>query len=104
MSWPVEAAMTDLARDTDEVGLWRDAGVATARHARAAYARLSSDWALQERASSKSIIAAPDPAAGRVASVDALRGFAMFWLLAGDAFAWALYDMASGKEGRLIAA
>jgi predicted acyltransferase len=35
--------------------------------------------------------------------VDTLRGFAMFWIIAGDAFAWALHDMAAGKEGLSIA-
>jgi predicted acyltransferase len=35
--------------------------------------------------------------------VDALRGFAMFWILAGDPFAWALHDMAAGKESPLAA-
>ena len=101
VNWLSETAMTDLARDPDEVGWWRDAGVATARQARAAYARLSLDRAGQDRAA---IATAAHAAADRVVSVDALRGFAMFWILAGDAFAWALHDMASGKEGPLIAA
>ena len=46
---------------------------------------------------------AVEAATARVGSVDALRGFAMFWILAGDAFAWALHDMAAGKEGPSIA-
>jgi predicted acyltransferase len=41
---------------------------------------------------------------GRVASVDALRGFAMFWIIAGDSLAWALHNLSSGKEGLLSAA
>ncbi|MGH6771591.1 MAG: acyltransferase family protein [Xanthobacteraceae bacterium] len=37
-------------------------------------------------------------------SVDAMRGFAMFWILGGDALAWALRDMSAGKSGWLAAA
>ena len=35
----------------------------------------------------------------RVASVDVLRGFAIFFIIAGDALAWALYNLASGMQG-----
>jgi predicted acyltransferase len=34
----------------------------------------------------------------RVASVDALRGLAIFFIIAGDALAWALYNLASGMQ------
>lgn len=46
----------------------------------------------------------PLPAPQRIASVDALRGFTMFWILGGDALAWALMGMSSGKESVLAAA
>jgi len=39
-----------------------------------------------------------DVAAGRVASVDALRGFAMFWIITGDALGWVLHELAAGKQ------
>ena len=42
--------------------------------------------------------AAPLPAATRrLASVDALRGFNIFWILGGDGAIWALEEMTSGK-------
>jgi predicted acyltransferase len=95
--------MVDLARNADETGLSSTPGAATATRARTAYARLSPAWITRD--SDRAVAAASDTAAaGRVASVDALRGFAMFWILAGDALAWALHDMASGKEGPLSAA
>jgi predicted acyltransferase len=96
--------MADLARNQDEWGLWRKPGPVTASHARAAYPRLPSDWPTRDGSSATSPTDALDSAPGRVASVDALRGFAMFWILAGDALAWALHDMSSGKEGPLSAA
>jgi predicted acyltransferase len=34
----------------------------------------------------------------RVASVDALRGLAIFFIIAGDALAWALYSLAAGMQ------
>ena len=40
----------------------------------------------------------------RVVSVDALRGFDMFWILGGDSLAAALQEMSRGKEGVLAAA
>jgi predicted acyltransferase len=49
-------------------------------------------------------LAAAAPAARRVASVDALRGFTIFWILGGDALAWALKDMAADKTGPFAAA
>jgi len=39
------------------------------------------------------------PTASRVASIDALRGFTIFWILGGDALAWALKEMSAGQEG-----
>jgi predicted acyltransferase len=39
----------------------------------------------------------PVPPARRIASVDALRGFNIFWILGGDGAIWALDDMSSGK-------
>jgi predicted acyltransferase len=46
----------------------------------------------------KSFIAAePVAPARRIASVDALRGFNIFWLLGGDGAIWTLDDMSTGK-------
>lgn len=39
----------------------------------------------------------PVPPARRIASVDALRRFNIFWILGGDGAIWALDDMSSGK-------
>ena len=39
----------------------------------------------------------PVPAARRIASVDALRGFNIFWILGGDGAIWALDEMSHGK-------
>jgi predicted acyltransferase len=45
----------------------------------------------------------------RVMSVDALRGFTIFWILGGDGLAWSLQEMTAGKDsfssnvGRMIA-
>src|SRR4051794_30828586 len=47
--------------------------------------------------------AAAASARTRVASVDALRGFAMFWIITGDALSWSLTDMSEGKGGPLSA-
>jgi predicted acyltransferase len=93
--------MADLARNTDDSSLRRNRGMATATHARASYAPATHDT---DRRAARSVAAVPDAAAGRVASVDALRGFAMFWIIAGDSLAWALHDMSSGKQGLLSAA
>jgi len=41
----------------------------------------------------------PTSATARVDSVDALRGFTIFWILGGDALAWALKDMSFDREG-----
>jgi len=40
---------------------------------------------------------APVPVTRRIASVDALRGFNIFWILGGDGAIWALDDMLSDK-------
>ena len=39
------------------------------------------------------------PATSRLASIDALRGFTIFWILGGDALAWALKEMSTGQQG-----
>jgi predicted acyltransferase len=39
------------------------------------------------------------PIASRLASIDALRGFTIFWILGGDALAWALKEMSTGQQG-----
>jgi len=94
--------MADVTHDT--VGRDFSPGVATTTLARVFYARPSGGGAMPDRNRARSVTAALDVAAGRVASVDALRGFAMFWIITGDAFAWALHDMAAGKQGSLSAA
>ena len=43
------------------------------------------------------IEAVPVPAARRIASVDALRGFNIFWILGGDGAIWALADICASK-------
>ena len=43
------------------------------------------------------IEAVPVQPAGRIASVDALRGFNIFWILGGDGAIWALADMCASK-------
>src|SRR5215216_5193319 len=74
-------------------------GLATARLARACYARLSGGEAVPDTNRARSVPAAPELAAGRVTSVDALRGFAMFWIVTGDAFGWVLLELVAGNEG-----
>ena len=96
--------MADLARNADDTALKRNP-VITAKHARSAYTRVAGDRPAidgQRRATTQ-IPTVTDPAAGRVASVDALRGFAMFWIIAGDSLAWALHDLSRGKQGVLSA-
>src|SRR5688500_1720291 len=82
--------MADLAGDTNQRESWlgpRAAGTAVGDYGRPV--------------ARDGIGPAATTATSRVASVDGLRGFAMFWILAGDPFAWALHDMAAGKEGPL---
>jgi predicted acyltransferase len=43
------------------------------------------------------------PKTQRVASVDALRGFTIFWILGGDGLAWSLQHMSAGKGGFIAA-
>jgi predicted acyltransferase len=45
----------------------------------------------------------PVRSVGRVVSVDVLRGFAIFWILGGDALAWSIGEMSDGKSGYLSA-
>jgi predicted acyltransferase len=91
------SAMTDLARNTDESGWSRKSGIAARTHARVSRGRFANEPAGRE------IDIRPatglDVATDRVASLDALRGFAMFWILAGDPLAWALHDITIGKQG-----
>src|SRR5438105_83944 len=48
-------------------------------------------------------VAAAAPPARRLTSLDALRGFTIFWILGGDALAWALKEMSADKTGPLSA-
>ena len=89
--------MADVAWDAEERAF------VPVRRAGALYDRPAS-ISLPQTRSAKPLAASDTSAPGRVAAVDALRGFAIFWILAGDPFAWALHDMAAGKEGPIIAA
>jgi len=91
--------MNDLLHETDERAL-RNSGKAANTHA-----RLPDDAADHDQGERRAISAtADDWATTRVASVDALRGFAMLWIITGDALSWSLTDMAEGKGGPLSAA
>jgi predicted acyltransferase len=85
-----------VARNTDDSSRSRSSAVVSLTHARASRARLSNERARLER--NRRPAAMPDAAADRVVSLDALRGFAMFWIIAGDSLGWALHDIAAGKE------
>jgi predicted acyltransferase len=91
--------MAELARNTDRSGWSRSSRVVTLTHARASHARLSNELGWRERNTTPATLV--DASADRVASLDALRGFAMFWIIAGDPLGWALHDMSAGKEGPL---
>jgi predicted acyltransferase len=43
----------------------------------------------------------PESFGVRVGSVDAVRGLAMFFIIAGDYLAWALYDLSAERQGSL---
>ena len=45
----------------------------------------------------KSFVEAPPAARARMASLDALRGFSIFWILGGDGAIWSLDQMSAGK-------
>jgi predicted acyltransferase len=98
----LEIAMAEPARDPSERASAIDFGQAKP-HFRAPH------WDDRHRVSRGQVrpvelpVAAVAPATRRVASVDALRGFTIFWILGGDALAWALKDMASDKSGPLAA-
>jgi len=94
--------MADLARHTDDREFRHTAGRSAAAYARVAAA--DGRAAAPHRRTDVSTAATSETAVGRITSLDALRGFAMFWILAGDHFAWALHDMAHGKEGPLAGA
>lgn len=47
---------------------------------------------------------APTVKTQRVASIDALRGFTIFWILGGDGLAWSLQQMSAGKGAAVSAA
>src|SRR5215510_11563321 len=76
--------MVDVARDADDMSLQSQRGLR--------------DWTKAgpaHDAEAAALAATTD----RVASVDALRGLAIFFIIAGDALAWALYSLASGMQG-----
>jgi predicted acyltransferase len=94
--------MADVAHD--RFGGDLNPGLVTARPAGASYSRLPSGGAIPDTNHATSVTAARDLVADRVTSVDALRGFAMLWIITGDAFAWALHDLATGTQGLSSAA
>jgi predicted acyltransferase len=91
--------MNDLPHKRYERAL-RNSGKAANTHA-----RLADDAAHRDQGERRAISAAAAASTtNRVASVDALRGFAMLWIITGDALAWSIHDMADGKGGPLSAA
>src|SRR4029450_5583628 len=74
--------MADLARDVHDIPLQSQRGLRNRTKTGAAYAGAT----------------APAATTDRVASVDALRGLAIFFIIAGDALAWALHNLASGMQ------
>jgi predicted acyltransferase len=98
--------MADVARTGQDTDFRSSPRAVEAFHTRVPYDRQLGDPAGHDgdqwRATSATF--APDLAVGRVASVDALRGFAMFWIIAGDSLAWSLHTLSIGNEGLLSAA
>src|SRR5215207_470539 len=91
--------MADIAHNRTSRGL--RPGTFTAELSRTSHAPPSSG---ADRSRARPVAVAKGLAADRVTSVDALRGFAMLWIITGDAFAWALHDLAAGATGPLSAA
>src|SRR6266704_3545811 len=79
----IEAAMVDLARDMDDAGVRQSLGLVGATHARVPYERLPGDPAARTADQRRSVspVALADLARERVASVDAVRGLAMFFII-----------------------
>jgi predicted acyltransferase len=99
----LEEAMVDLGRDADDAGVRPSLGLVGATHARVPYERLPRDPAAETPDQRRWV--SPGISAGssgeRVASVDAVRGLAMFFIIAGDPLAWALYDLSPERQGLL---
>ncbi|HVY56680.1 MAG TPA: heparan-alpha-glucosaminide N-acetyltransferase domain-containing protein [Xanthobacteraceae bacterium] len=68
-----------------------------AEPAREVYARTSAGESARVSSHAGSIAALPAAASTRIGSVDALRGFSMFWLVGGDGLVRSFGDMMSGK-------
>jgi predicted acyltransferase len=97
--------MADVARTGQDTDFRSSPRAVEAFHSRVSYDRQLGDPAAHDADQWRaSVTFASDLAAGRVASVDALRGFAMFWIIAGDSLAWALHNLSIGNEGLLSAA
>src|SRR5262245_48327872 len=92
--------MVDLADESDG-SFQRDQGAMTAPQARASSRRLPSDPSVHngDPTRSASVASVTDQGGARVVSVDALRGFGMLFIIAGDGLAWALYDMSGDGQG-----
>ena len=98
--------MANLARSQQDTELRVSPEALTAAvHARVSYDRRVGENGAHDRdRRAISVTSAPDLVAGRVASVDALRGFAIFFIVTGDSLAWALHDLSFGKQGLFSAA
>jgi predicted acyltransferase len=105
MSWG-GTAMADVARTGQDQDFRPGPPAVEPIHSRVSYDRQLGDPAAHDgdQWRATSVTFASDSAVGRVTSVDALRGFAMFWIIAGDSLAWALHNLSSGKDGLLSAA
>src|SRR5262245_15937610 len=93
--------MADLARNPDDVSVRPSLRLLRWTHARGPYGRLRRDRAAERADHERPLSPAAwaDPSTERVASVDALRGLAMFFIIAGDPLAWAFYDLAWDRQG-----
>src|SRR5262245_60049934 len=83
--------------DVSGLGGKQDRGIFWPLYARVRDRRATARLSEEPRASA--LATAADAGADRVASVDAVRGLAVFFIIAGDELAWALYDLSTGRQG-----
>jgi predicted acyltransferase len=88
--------MSQPAHDANDNVVLLKSGSGTAVRARESLLR---GVEVREPPAPEAIRTLPAPASGRVTSVDALRGFAIFWILGGDGLAWSLQTMTVDKGG-----
>src|SRR3954470_9056241 len=60
--------------------------------------RLQRASAKEQAVSTERAARDPQAASRRLTSVDALRGFTIFWIIGGDGLAWSLKDMSDGRD------